>query len=64
MPLTDVTVKLIGEDGNAFFIIGRVASKLRSAGYVDEAERFTSQAFAADSYDRVLQLVMQYVNVT
>jgi hypothetical protein len=42
----DITVKLIGEDGNAFSIVGRVVKALRKAGipqkeiaaYLDEAK--------------------------
>jgi hypothetical protein len=32
-PKTDVKVKLIGEDGNAFYILGKVCKALRDAGY-------------------------------
>jgi len=32
-PLTDVTVRFVGEDGNAFAIIGRVRQALLCAGY-------------------------------
>jgi hypothetical protein len=32
-PKTDVKVKLIGEGGNAFYILGKVGKALRDAGY-------------------------------
>jgi hypothetical protein len=32
-PKTDVKMKLIGEDGNAFYILGKVCKALRDAGY-------------------------------
>ena len=36
MPKHDIKVKLIGEDGNAFFILGKVAKELGRAGVSDE----------------------------
>lgn len=56
-------VKLVGEDGNVFSIIGRVAKALRGAGSPELAKEFTEKAFAAGSYDEVLQLCMKYVEV-
>ena len=32
-PITDVTVKLIGEQGNAFHILGKVSKALKRAVY-------------------------------
>ena len=58
-----VAVKLLGQDGNVFYVIGSVAQALERAHFRDEAEEFTSAAFACGSYDEVLQLVMQYVEV-
>ena len=40
MPKTDLTVKLIGEDGNALAIMGRVYSTLKKAGYKDLASQY------------------------
>ena len=59
-----VTVPMTGEDGNAFFIIGRVGGALRAEGIPDEKiQEFTAQATSGD-YDNVLQTVMRWVNVT
>jgi hypothetical protein len=52
----DVEVQLTGEDGNAFFIIGRVSKALKRAGHADAAEEFSKQAFATGSYDEMLRL--------
>ncbi len=62
-PLYDVTVSLLGEDGNAFAIIGAVTRALKGAG-VDKAgvEAFTTEAMAGD-YDHLLQVCMKTVNV-
>ena len=63
MPKTNVTVKLVGEDGNVFNIIGKVSRELKRAGFKDEAKRFQEEAFKCGSYDEVLQLVFKYVEV-
>ena len=55
-------VKLIGEDGNVFYIIGKASKALRSTGGT-LADEFADKALAASSYDEVLQLVHQYVEV-
>jgi hypothetical protein len=56
-------VRLIGEDGNVFSIIGLTARALREAGLEQAAVEFTNAAFGCDSYDSVLRLVMRYVEV-
>jgi hypothetical protein len=56
--------QLIGEDGNVFLIMGRVRRSLEGAGQRKEAAEFTERARAAHSYDEVLRLVMEYVEVT
>lgn len=62
-PKTEVIVKLIGEDGNVFAIIGRVAGNLKRAGYRDEAKEFQTTALKCSSYNEVLALVQNYVIV-
>ena len=56
------TVKLIGEDGNAFAILGRVKRALVQAGMREEAEAFLKEATAAD-YSHLLATVQKYVDV-
>ncbi len=56
-------VRLIGEDGNVFNVIGRTSRALKDAGLKDEAKTFVAQAFAAGSYDEVLRLAMTYCEV-
>jgi hypothetical protein len=55
--------KLIGEDGNVFNIIGRVSRSLKEAGLKEQAKEFQEKAFSAHSYDEVLCLCMEYVEV-
>lgn len=63
MESTKPSVQLTGEDGNVFSIIGRVSKALKRAGLKDKAAEFTSKAFKAGSYDEVLQLCFDYVDV-
>lgn len=57
------TVQLIGEDGNVFAIIGRVSKALKRAGQREKAKEFTDKAMKSGSYDEVLRLCMDYVEV-
>ena len=59
----DIQVVLVGEDGNAFFIIGKVRQTLRQNGVDEtEVEAFTEEATSGD-YDMVLRTVMRWVEV-
>ena len=59
----EITVKLVGEDGNAFSIIGRTSQALRRAGVSqEEISAFQEEAMSGD-YDNVLQTVMKWVDV-
>lgn len=56
------TVKLIGRDGNAFFILGTVRKALLKAGMEKEAKEFMEKATSGD-YNNLLLVVMDYVDV-
>ena len=60
MPKTNVRVKLVGEDGNAFSILSRVKRALIKAGHAELAERYIKEA-TSGSYDRLLAVTMEYV---
>lgn len=62
MPKTNIKVRLVGEDGNAFAILGKVSKALKRAGHRDLAEEFLKDATAGD-YNELLQTVMKYVEV-
>ena len=58
----NVKVQLVGEDGNAFAIIGRVLRKLKLADVSqDEQNAFMNEAMAGD-YDHLLQTCMKWVD--
>ncbi|QQV92982.1 hypothetical protein SEA_HYDRO_89 [Mycobacterium phage Hydro] len=60
----DVHVQLTGQDGNVFFIIGKVSKALREAGHANEVTAFVDEVTNADSYDAALAVVMQWVEVS
>lgn len=56
------TVKLVGEDGNAFSILARVRRALIDAKMPEEASAFMKEA-TSGNYDHLLATVCKYVNV-
>jgi hypothetical protein len=54
---------LTGQDGNVFNIIGLVSRTLKRAGQADKAREFVDRAMKAKSYDDVLALSRDYVEV-
>lgn len=56
-------VGLLGEDGNVFSVIGKVRQALVKAGFKDKADEFAGKAFNSRSYNEVLRLVLDYVEV-
>lgn len=57
----NITVKLVGEDGNAFAILGRVRLAMKLAGVSsDDIDAFTKEATSGD-YDHLLRTVMRWV---
>jgi|OpeIllAssembly_1097287.scaffolds.fasta_scaffold1696219_3 hypothetical protein len=60
----NITVKLIGEDGNIFSIMGRVREALIDGGASDaEIKAFLLEVVGCDSYDEALRTVVRWVNV-
>ena len=55
--------RLVDEDGNALNVIGRVRRALRNDGQPERATEFVRRAWAAGSYEALLCLVMEYVEV-
>jgi hypothetical protein len=59
----DVQVRLVGEDGNAFAIMGRVASALKEAGVSqEEIDKYYAESTSGD-YDNLLRTAVQWVQV-
>jgi hypothetical protein len=59
----NITVVLVGTDGNALSIVGKVKRALMREGVSDmEIDEFFNDALSGD-YDHVLQTCMKWVNV-
>jgi hypothetical protein len=57
-------VRMVGEDGNVFLVIGRVRNALVKAGRVDLEKEFVARATAEGStYDKVLAMTFDYCDV-
>lgn len=59
----DIEVELIGQDGNAFAILGAVLKALRRAGISkEEQDLFYDEATSGD-YDNLLRVATEWVEV-
>lgn len=59
----DIEVKLTGEDGNAFFILGAVQKALRKEGVSkEEIDQYYKEATSGD-YNHLLRTTMEWVEV-
>ena len=57
----DIVVQLSGEDGNAYFIMGRVRKALRRHDVsAEEIQEYTKQSMLSD-YDNLLRVAMEWV---
>ena len=58
-PITNIHLKLTGEDGNAFFILGRARQAWRRARRSDLWEQFNKEA-TSGNYTNLLATCMKY----
>ena len=58
-PLTNATVQLTGEDGNAFFVLGKVRKAIKKSDHPELAEQFMKEAMSGD-YNNLLVTCMKY----
>lgn len=63
LPILKPKVKLTGQDGNVFTVIGLTDKALKKAGLKEQAKEFKDKAFGARNYDEVLRLCMEYADV-
>lgn len=58
----DISVKLVGEDGNAFSILGRVKNAMCRANVeTDQIDTYLNDAMSGD-YNHLLQVTMETVS--
>lgn len=54
-------MKLLGEDGNIFAIMGRASRLLKNAGQRDKAKEMCNRVMSCDSYHKALNVISEYV---
>ena len=59
----DVEVQLVGTDGNAYALLGKVSHALKQAGHTEAAAEFIEEATSGD-YDHLLRTCCKYVEVS
>ena len=57
-----IKVKLLGEDGNAFAIMGKVRRAIQDVKGREEADVYIEEATLGD-YDNLLRVTMEWVEV-
>lgn len=63
MTKTDLSVEVIGEDGNIFNIVGKVVKVMKHNGYKELANEMKKEVFEQKSYDSALQIIGSYVHL-
>lgn len=58
----EVNIPLVGEDGNAFSILGRVSRAMKRAGIHSEWDEFHKEA-TSGNYDNLLMTVFRWFSV-
>ncbi len=59
----DITIELIGHDGNAFMILGRCISEMRRAGLTQQERDLFQQEATSGDYDNLLTTCMNWFNI-
>ena len=61
---TLVNLPMVGEDGNAFAILGRATKAMRRAGFtIEERTEFTDEATSGD-YNHLLATTMEFFDTS
>ncbi len=58
--LPKVKCKLVGEDGNAFAILGRFTQAARKAGWTNDQIKTVRDDAMSGDYDHLLRVIMQH----
>jgi len=63
MEETKPILELSGQDGNAFFILGRARTVARKAGWSNKKQKELMDEATSGDYDHLLQTMMKYFDV-
>lgn len=61
--MNKIEVKLIGENGNIFNLIGITMREMSKYGLKQEAQEMKERVFSCGSYNEALNIIMEYVDV-
>lgn len=56
-------VKLVGQDGNVFNLLGICSRALSKAGMHEQAKEMKRKVWESSSYDEALSIMMEYCDV-
>ena len=59
----DIEVELLGQDGNAFAVMGRVTRELKRAGATPEKIAEYQESAMSGDYDNLLSVTADWVNI-
>jgi hypothetical protein len=59
----EITVELVGQDGNAFHVLGLVIRAMRAAGLAEAEIAAFRQEATSGSYGELLRTCMRWVDV-
>lgn len=59
----NLTVKLIGQDGNVFNLMRIVTAEMRENGHGEHVDEFRKQVTSCRSYSEALCKIMEWVEV-
>lgn len=54
-------MKLVGEDGNIFAILGRASRLLRENGQQEQAKEMSGRVYQSGNYYKALHIISEYV---
>ena len=54
-------MKLVGEDGNIFAILGRASRLLKRNGQAEQAEEMSNRVYHSGDYYKALNIISEYV---
>lgn len=58
-----IQVKLIGQDGNIFNLVGITTKELEKNGQRKQANEMAGRVFNSGSYDEALRIISEYVDI-
>lgn len=61
--MNKIEVKLIGEDGNIFNLVGIASKALIRNCQRDKADEMSERIFKSNSYDEALMIISDYVEI-